>query len=86
MKYNKIAFLGMMGSGKTTVSKSFSKLCHIELFDLDYIFENHKDKLTEITKRDDKDLSYVDYFLREIANRKDRKKIEKHFLTFIKQL
>lgn len=53
---------------------------------LDYIFENHKDKLTEITKRDDKDLSYVDYFLREIANKKDRKKIEKHFLTFIKQL
>lgn len=53
---------------------------------LDYIFEIHKDKLTEITKRDDKDLSYVDYFLRELANKKDRKKIEKHFLTFIKQL
>ena len=53
---------------------------------LDYIFENHKDKLTEITKRDDKDLSYVDYFLMEIANNKNTKKIEKHFLPFVKQL
>ena len=53
---------------------------------LDYILENHKDKLSEINKREGKDLSYVDYFLREIANKKDRKKIEKHFLTFIKQL
>lgn len=53
---------------------------------LDYISENHKDKLTEITKRDDKDLSYVDYFLMEIANKKNKKKIEKQFLPFVKQL
>lgn len=42
---------------------------------LDYILENHKDKLSEINKKKDKDLSYGDYFLREIANKKDRKKI-----------
>ncbi len=53
---------------------------------LGYILENHKDKLSEINKREGKDLSYGDYFLREIANKKDRKKIEKYFLTFIKQL
>ena len=39
MKYNKIAFLGMMGSGKSSLAKEFSKLCSVELFDLDEIFE-----------------------------------------------
>ena len=53
---------------------------------LGYILENHKEKLSEITKRDDKDLSYVDYFLMEIANNKNTKKIEKQFLPFVKQL
>lgn len=40
MKYKKIAFLGMMGSGKTSVANSFSKLSKVELFDLDDIFVN----------------------------------------------
>ena len=40
MKYKKIAFLGMMGSGKTSAANAFSKLSKIELFDLDDIFVN----------------------------------------------
>lgn len=64
-----------------------TRAIHYSAWDvLGYILENHKDKLSEINKREDKDLSYGDYFLREIANKKDRKKIEKHFLPFVKQL
>ena len=39
MKYNKIALIGMMGSGKTTVAKAFSNLVNIDLFDSDELFE-----------------------------------------------
>lgn len=39
MKYKKIALIGMMGSGKTTISKLLAKKTGWELFDTDKIFE-----------------------------------------------
>ena len=39
MKHNKIALIGMMGSGKTTVSKLLSDKLNFNLFDIDEIFE-----------------------------------------------
>lgn len=45
MKYKKIAFIGMMGSGKSTIAKLVSKKINIELFDSDCIFEE-KFKIT----------------------------------------
>ena len=35
-----IVFLGMMGSGKTTIGKLFSKKLNLEFFDTDYKIEN----------------------------------------------
>jgi shikimate kinase/shikimate kinase/3-dehydroquinate synthase len=35
-----IVFLGMMGSGKTTIGKLFSKKLNLEFFDTDYQIEN----------------------------------------------
>lgn len=39
MKYNKIAFIGMMGCGKSTISKLLSEKINLRLYDLDEIFE-----------------------------------------------
>lgn len=39
MKYNKIALIGMMGSGKSSVAKCLSRLTDISLFDTDFLFE-----------------------------------------------
>lgn len=39
MKYNKIVLIGMMGSGKSTISKILSKKLNLPLFDTDEIFE-----------------------------------------------
>ena len=39
MKHKKIAIIGMMGSGKTTVSNSFAKLFNKNALDLDNLFE-----------------------------------------------
>lgn len=39
MKYKKIALIGMMGSGKTTISKLLAKKSNWTLFDTDKIFE-----------------------------------------------
>ena len=39
MKHKKIALIGMMGSGKTTIAKELSKLTNIELYEADDIFE-----------------------------------------------
>ena len=51
MKYKKIALIGMMGSGKTTVSKELSKKINIELFETDEIFEiKYKTKIKDFFK------------------------------------
>ena len=42
MKYNKIILIGMMGSGKTTISKLLSKKLNLPLFDIDEIFEQQE--------------------------------------------
>ena len=39
MNYKKVAFVGMMGSGKTTVSKIYAKEKEIPLYELDELFE-----------------------------------------------
>ncbi len=39
MKYKKIALIGMMGSGKTTVARALQKKINIEIVDLDVLFE-----------------------------------------------
>ena len=45
MEYNKVALIGMMGSGKSTIAKQLNKITNIKLFETDEIFEN-KYKLT----------------------------------------
>ena len=39
MKYNKIALIGMMGSGKSSIVKELSNTFNIKTFDLDNLFE-----------------------------------------------
>ncbi|MBR2069535.1 MAG: shikimate kinase [Candidatus Gastranaerophilales bacterium] len=39
MKYKKIALIGMMGSGKSTIARKISKECKIPLIDTDSLFE-----------------------------------------------
>lgn len=39
MKYNKIALIGMMGSGKSTISKALQVKLNKKLIDLDNLFE-----------------------------------------------
>ena len=39
MKYNKIALIGMMGSGKTTVAQALSELTEVNWIDIDSLFE-----------------------------------------------
>ena len=48
MKHKKIAFIGMMGSGKSTIAKNLAENCNLELFEADEIFE----KQEKITIRD----------------------------------
>ena len=42
MKYNKIALIGMMGSGKSTISKYLADELKIDCFELDKIFETEQ--------------------------------------------
>lgn len=42
MKYNKIALIGMMGSGKTTIAKQLAKELNFKLLELDEIFEKQE--------------------------------------------
>ena len=42
MKYNKIALIGMMGSGKSTASKLLAQHLNYPLFELDEIFEKEQ--------------------------------------------
>lgn len=42
MKYKKIALIGMMGSGKSSVAECLSRKTGLELFELDRIFETKK--------------------------------------------
>lgn len=43
MKYNKIALIGMMGSGKSSVSKFLSKSLNFNAIELDNIFEKQEE-------------------------------------------
>ena len=45
MKHNKIALIGMMGSGKSTIAKALTKKIDMQLVDLDEIFEK-QEKMT----------------------------------------
>lgn len=52
MKYNKIVLIGMMGSGKSTVSKLLSKNLNLSLLDTDEIFEQQeKCKIVDFFKK-----------------------------------
>ena len=42
MKHNKIALMGMMGSGKSTIAKLLSKKLNFVLYELDEIFEKQE--------------------------------------------
>ena len=42
MKYNKIALIGMMGSGKSTIAKQLAKELGFKLLELDEIFEEQE--------------------------------------------
>ena len=51
MKYNKIILIGMMGSGKSTISKILSEKLNLPLFDTDEIFEQQTNcKITDFFK------------------------------------
>ena len=52
MKNNikKMAFIGMMGSGKTSVVQAFSKFHQKKCFDLDFIFEKKYGKISDFFK------------------------------------
>ena len=52
MKYNKIVLIGMMGSGKSTVSKLLSEKLNLSLLDTDEIFEQQeKCKIVDFFKK-----------------------------------
>lgn len=42
MKYNKIALVGMMGSGKSTIGKALAQITGFRLLELDEIFEKRE--------------------------------------------
>jgi shikimate kinase len=42
MKYNKIVLIGMMGSGKSSISKLLAEKLNFNLFELDEIFEKQE--------------------------------------------
>ncbi|MBQ4645747.1 MAG: shikimate kinase [Candidatus Gastranaerophilales bacterium] len=42
MKHNKIILIGMMGSGKSTISKALAQKNNLELIELDEIFEKQE--------------------------------------------
>jgi len=50
MKYNKIALIGMMGSGKSTIAKHLAYKLNANVFDLDEIFEQRYGKIKEYFK------------------------------------
>ena len=51
MKYKKIALIGMMGSGKSTIAKELSKKTGLELLETDEIFElKYKTKIKDFFK------------------------------------
>jgi len=51
MKYKKIALIGMMGSGKSTVSKELAKKLNYNLYDTDEIFEKkYKSSIADFFK------------------------------------
>lgn len=52
MKHNKIALIGMMGSGKSTISKILAEKLNFELYELDEIFEKQqKIKIADFFKK-----------------------------------
>jgi len=52
MKYNKIAFVGMMGSGKSTIARALASELKKEVFDIDFLFEKkYKTKIRDFFKQ-----------------------------------
>lgn len=52
MKYNKIAFIGMMGSGKTTISRLLADKTGLDFFEADEIFvQNEKMAIKDFFKK-----------------------------------
>ena len=51
MKYNKIALIGMPGSGKTTTGKLLAKNLNIDFYDTDSIFENNFYSINDFFKK-----------------------------------
>ena len=50
--FKNIVFLGMMGSGKTTVGKMISKKLNINFYDIDHEIENKtKQSIKDIFKK-----------------------------------
>ena len=47
MKYNKIALIGMMGCGKSAVSKKLAQRLNFNCYELDEIFEQENGKITD---------------------------------------
>ena len=53
---------------------------------LEYIFNEYKGQLSEIYTKNDKDMSYLEYFLYEISGKSNKNKLKKKYASFFTSL